>query len=162
MEVALALGIVAFCLVTLIGLLPVAMTSNRNAIQQTAVNNIAKAIVADLKSTPSTFGSTKATPGTSPLFKFIIPAVGQAATSGSSAPTVYFAAAGNAGLLDANATASSVYRATLFFTPPAAGVRAATIARILITWPAQADPDPNKLPTTYTGSYETIISLDRN
>ncbi len=48
-ELVLALGIVAFCLFAVFGLMPVGMQTNRNATSQTAATNIIAAIVADLR-----------------------------------------------------------------------------------------------------------------
>jgi hypothetical protein len=44
-------------------------------------------------------------------------------------------------------------------TPPG---RMADSARILVTWPAAADPGVSSMPTHFSGFYETFISLDRN
>src|SRR5207247_3937494 len=53
-EVTLALGIAAFCLITVFALVPVAVLTNRNATSQTAATNITAAVVADLRATPTT------------------------------------------------------------------------------------------------------------
>src|SRR5436189_3881910 len=47
-EVTLALGIAAFCLLTVFALLPVALKTQQASIQQTTANTIASQIVADL------------------------------------------------------------------------------------------------------------------
>jgi uncharacterized protein (TIGR02598 family) len=47
-EVTLALGIAAFCLITLFALIPVALKTQQASIQQTTANTIASQIVADL------------------------------------------------------------------------------------------------------------------
>src|SRR5207244_13193607 len=52
-EVVLALGVLAFCLIAVFGLMPVGMQTNRNATSQTAATNIIAAIVADLRTTPA-------------------------------------------------------------------------------------------------------------
>src|SRR2546423_1381650 len=51
-EVTLALGIAAFCLITVFGLIPVAALTNRNATSQTAATNIMAAVISDLRATP--------------------------------------------------------------------------------------------------------------
>jgi Tfp pilus assembly protein PilV len=51
-EVTLALGIAAFCLIAVFGLLPVAVLTNRNATSQTAATNIMAAVVSDLRAAP--------------------------------------------------------------------------------------------------------------
>jgi uncharacterized protein (TIGR02598 family) len=53
-EVTLALGIAAFCLIAVFGLMPVGMQTNRNAKSQTNATNIITAVIADLRSTPIT------------------------------------------------------------------------------------------------------------
>src|SRR5512132_81933 len=52
-EVTLALGIAAFCLIAVFGLMPVAVQTNRNASSQTAATNIMAAVVADLRAIPT-------------------------------------------------------------------------------------------------------------
>jgi prepilin-type N-terminal cleavage/methylation domain-containing protein len=171
-EVALALGVVAFCLVAIFGLLPVGINSNRNSIEQAAANNIARAIVSDLRATPVASGTAAIV--TSPVYGFEIPAAGQTGAV-PSPQTVFFAESANAtGLMgappavtpkpapDTLSTSVSQYRVSLGFTAPPTGTRNATVVRLLVTWPALADPAPAIWPTNYTGSYETIISLDRN
>src|SRR6476661_5375358 len=51
-EVTLALGIAAFCLIAVFGLVPVGVLTNRNATSQTRATNIMTAVVADLRATP--------------------------------------------------------------------------------------------------------------
>src|SRR5690349_21925159 len=68
-EVTLALGIAAFCLIAIVGLMPVGVQTNRNAASQTAATNLITTIVADLRTTPAsattspefaiTFGTVK-------------------------------------------------------------------------------------------------------
>ncbi|PYL54700.1 MAG: hypothetical protein DMF33_00490 [Verrucomicrobia bacterium] len=50
-ELTLALGIAAFCLITLFGLLPVGVQTNRNATSQTAATNILTDVIADIRAT---------------------------------------------------------------------------------------------------------------
>jgi len=52
-EVTLAMGIAAICLVALFGLMPVGVQTNRSATSQTAATNIVAAVVADLRATPT-------------------------------------------------------------------------------------------------------------
>jgi Tfp pilus assembly protein PilV len=53
-EVTLALGIAAFCLITVFGLMPIGVQTNRNATSQTAATSIVAAVIADLRATPKT------------------------------------------------------------------------------------------------------------
>jgi uncharacterized protein (TIGR02598 family) len=65
-EIALALGIAAFCLLTIFALLPIAVLANRNATSQTAATNIITAVVADMRATAGAtspqYGITFGTP----------------------------------------------------------------------------------------------------
>ena len=50
-EVTLALGIAAFCLIAVFGLVPVGVQTNRNATSQTAATNILSSVVSDIRAT---------------------------------------------------------------------------------------------------------------
>jgi uncharacterized protein (TIGR02598 family) len=66
-ELTLAIGIAAFCLITVFGLIPIGLQINRNATSQTAATNIIASVIADMRSTTSsispqygiTFGTAK-------------------------------------------------------------------------------------------------------
>src|ERR1700704_5304770 len=51
-EVTLALGIAAFCLIAVFGLVPVGVQTNRNATSQTAATNILSSVVSDIRASP--------------------------------------------------------------------------------------------------------------
>ena len=53
-ELTFAIGIAAFCLIAVFGLMPVGVQTNRNATSQTAATNIIAAVTADLRATPKT------------------------------------------------------------------------------------------------------------
>jgi hypothetical protein len=168
-EVTLSLGVAGFCLVTIFGLLPVGLASNQTAIQQTTAANISSAIISDLHTTQP-LGLNQ-----SPRYGLSIP--GDNGTSSSVNPalsgtmqTLFLAANGtaeaNPGGMGANA---AIYRATVFFTPPAApasapttGQRNATQVRVLVTWPAMADTSISSAPKNYSGSYDSETALDCN
>jgi len=156
-EVTLALGVAGFCLVTVFGLLPVGLTSNQASLEQTTAGNISSAIVSDLRSTQPVGA------GTSPRLGMPVPAAGTAATM----HTIYLASNGSATAVDTapmtSGSAISRYRATVQFFPPQPAVpRTATVVRVLITWPALADPNYQTLPANFSGSYEADTTLDRN
>ena len=48
-ELTLALGIAAFCLIAVLGLVPVGVQTNRNATSQTAATNILSSVVSDIR-----------------------------------------------------------------------------------------------------------------
>jgi uncharacterized protein (TIGR02598 family) len=173
-EVTLALGIAAFCLLTVFGLLPIGLNSTQNASEQTAVSGIATAISADFHGV-ALLSSTGASTS---QFQFQIPAPGQ---NQSSVPhTLYFSQDGSpAGTVDQNATdgiynSSPRYRATVTVTPDPTlqkvtqntEPRTATMLYkvwILVTWPALADPKPadnNGYPSNFAGSFETFTAVN--
>ena len=151
-EVALALGIAAFCLISIFALLPVGINSNQSSSEQTVAASLVRAIVTDLRATPTTSGAS---------LVYGIPSI--------SAPplthTLFLKQDGSiSGTVDtaANPALTPRYRAYLEFKAPATATDKSAIAvRILITWPALADRAVG-VPTQYAGSYETLTSLYRN
>jgi len=149
-EVAIALGVAAFCLVAVLGMLPVGLKTQQASVQQTTANEIMAAILNDLradvvlppgqasKETDSGFGlhghwAQVATPD-----------------------TLYFTNAGNqTGSVNGAAPADAVFRAKItYLFPPTATT---SVANVLITWPAQVDPTTG-LPV---GSVGTYIAVNR-
>lgn len=163
-EVVIAMAVVTFCLIALLGLLTVASLNNASSLDQTIATSVAAAIMSDLRATPVTAPGAAAT---SSRYQIKIPAAG-----GSSSTQVFFL--DNNGTLsgaigaNANATATPppLYRATLTFLPPTAATpnpRTVTFVRILITWPGLAEANAGvTLPTHYIGSFDTVVGLDRN
>ena len=159
-EVSLALGVAAFCLVALLGLVPVGISSNNASLAQTAAAGFASGIVADLQATPPNVNGAAAL---SPQFGISIPAPG----GGSSSGVLFLAEDGHntsvgGGSGNADPAQNPRYRVTLTFNPPATGSRTATQVHLLITWPALADPTASVAPKNYSGSFETVVYLDRN
>jgi uncharacterized protein (TIGR02598 family) len=163
-EVVLALGVAAFCLIAVMGLLSSGLGSNQSAIDQTEAASIARSIAGDLRATPATSGTAASI---SPQFGFSIPAPGQSVPQ--SYPNVLFFAEGllpvgssAASTAAVNATSDPLFRADVTLTSPNAGQRMATMARILVTWPALTNPNPSSPAQNYSGSYEVMTALDRN
>jgi len=152
-EVTLALGIAAFCLIAVFGLLPVAALTNRNATSQTAATNIMAAVIADLRATPRTNSTS---------LQFALPF--------GTNTTRYFdsqaqCSCDSAGLQKANPltrTCSSVwtpalqprYRMTITWS----GSSSLRYAGLKVTWPAAVDPTI----TTPSGATEMLAGFDRN
>jgi Tfp pilus assembly protein PilV len=163
-EVSLALGVAAFCLLSVLGLLPLGIESNQASIQQTAASGLATAILSDLRATGNT------TPAASPSGQFQIPIPAPGTTS-NLVSTIFLRDDGSVAqsslpaLVNSNADPGQKprYRATITFLPPAqTGQRTATRIRILITWPALADPLASSTPVNYSGCSEILSSLNRN
>src|SRR5437773_8183613 len=53
-EVVLALGVISFALVAIIGLLPIGLASGRGTIQETRANHLAEEVFSTLRSQPFT------------------------------------------------------------------------------------------------------------
>ncbi len=115
-EVTLALGIAAFCLIALLGLLPASVNSSNNATEETAAMNGVAGLVADLKTTPPTATG-------SPLY-------GIPLTSG----TLYF----NDAWQKVTTVAGARYRVTTIATP--AGSVTPARATLHVSWPAAVTP----------------------
>ena len=139
-EITLALGIAAFCLLTVFALVPIAVLANRNATSQTAATNIMASVIADMRaagtaSTSQQYGITFGTP-----------------------KTLYFDGTGQATpLLGPN----SRYRASVTWnTSNLTGSCSPTLpcADLKVTWPAAADPAT----TTPSGSAEMFAAFKRN
>lgn len=155
-EVALALSIAAFCLVTLLGLLTVGVHNYQQSGSRTALVNLSTAVIQDLQATPA--GSTVQT---SPRFLFQVPAPGSAVANPP--PQTVFVDANGSGQYPNTLSSSTIYRISVAFFPPATtGQTTATTARIFVTYPAQADPTAATWPVHYTSMFETMVSLNRN
>lgn len=148
-EVTIALSVAAFCLLAILGLLQTGITSQRATVEQTAATGIASLIFSDL-----TAGGTNE----SPRFAFSL-----TNTNAGVVQTVYFNDGGKpTGDVGTPPTAESRFRASVEIRPPAAGVVAVTPVRILVSWPAAADPVPSQWPARHSGAVETWTALDRN
>ncbi len=148
-EVTLALGIAAFCLIAIFGLMPVGVQTNRNATSQTAATNIIAAVIADLRATPLTTPPGSAT--SSPQYQIPIPEnpVGSVII----APPLFFAGDGT---FSTSIQAQSRYQLTIAFLPNGPNTHTATFADLKVTWPAAATA------ANASGSTEMFAAFDRN
>ena len=135
LEVVLALGVAAFSLIAVLGLLPVGVQTNRNASSQTAVSNIIATVVSDLRTTP-------AAAITSPEFAITFDA----------AKTLFFDASGQASPL---LSTDSRYRLNVTWNAAPTGLHYAVLKA---TWPAEVDPAT----ISPGGSVEIFAAFDRN
>ena len=138
-EVTLALGVAAFCLLAVFGLMPVGVQTNRNATSQTAAANIMAAVVADLRATPKANTTSS---------QFGI-------TFGANT-TLYFDGSGQFATL---AGADSRYQLNVIWNVAnltGACSTALPCADLKVTWPAAATP------ANASGTAETFAAFDRN
>jgi len=131
-EVTLALGVAAFCLIAVFGLMPVGVQTNRNATSQTAATNIIAAVVADLRATPTANATSS---------QFGI-------TFGTDA-TLYFDSAGQ---FSTSPTADARYQLNVTWN----GSAVLRYADLKVTWPAAPTP------ANATGSTEMFAAFNRN
>jgi uncharacterized protein (TIGR02598 family) len=133
-ELTLALGIAAFCLIAVFGLMPVGVQTNRNATSQTAATSIMAAVIADLRATPKTRATSSQFAINFVTDKILyFDSVGQFTTS-----------------LDSN----SRYQLNISWTSTTpTGPR---YADVKVTWPAAATS------ANASGSVEMFAAFDRN
>ena len=137
-ELTFTFGIAAFCLIAVMGLLPIGVQTSRNATSQTAATNIIASVIADMRATTSS---------TSPQYGITF---GTDCCLGCAQPPLYFDSAGQ---FTTSLTANSRYCASVRFPSSPAGL---SYADINITWPAAATP------ANASGSVETFAAFDRN
>ena len=147
-EVTLALGIAAFCLITVFALLPVTLKTQQASIQQTTGNTILSQIVADLSA------ALRLPPGQqSKQFNLN----GHWAAQGTP-DVLYFAKDGTFIPGSTNSTTvppTAVFRAVVtYLSPP---TETTSLADINVTWPAQVDP-ASGVPA---GKVETFAAINR-
>lgn len=133
-EVSLALGIAAFALIAIFGLLPVGLDSTQDSIQQSVATNLATAIVADLRQAPAGANASSPRYGVD---------VGQAST------TLYLDDGG-----EPVPQSQARFKVTVKLASPAPNSRRATSGNVSIAWPAGA-ADP-------ASSVSVFVALDRN
>ena len=141
-EVTLALGIAAFCLIAVFGLVPVAALTNRNAASQTRATNIMASVIADLRATPNanptstqfviTFGTCK---------RLYFNSEGQVVSSGACDPST-------------TAPATSRYQVNVTWSD--SGWSQLRYADVKVTWPAAAAA------ANASGSTEMFAAFDRD
>ena len=151
-EVTLALGVMAFCLVPLSGLLPLGMQSNKASIAQTTANGILSAVITDLRAAPS--ANAPLLSATSQQFQIVIPGNSEtnALAGGTGSPPRYFTGDGQC---SSSMTSQAHYLLSITFLPNS-GARTATFVKLQVSWPAAATL------ANAAGSVQTLVALDRN
>jgi Tfp pilus assembly protein PilV len=147
-EVTLALGIAAFCLIAVLGLIPVGVQTNRNATSQTGASSIIRAVVADLRAMPKAAGTWTGTSS-----EFCIPL--------GTSTTLFFDSAGRCCNSVAGTTSpcgvpwvppiQPCYQVNITFPSPGN----LTYADLKVTWPAAATVG------NASGSIEMFAAFDR-
>lgn len=143
-EVVLALGIAAFCLVAMLGLLPTGLKSAKNTTDQTAAASLLDNVALDLRSTPAGSNST-------PLYAITLPAVGSLGTP----TTTNFFFNEDGGYSSTIVGISTRYGVLLTMSNSTSN---STTALIRIYWPPSI---PITMLTNALGIVESVITIRR-
>lgn len=150
-EVTLALGVAAFCLVAVLGLLPTSLKTQQGGIQQTTANQIISTIFSDLRA------DIRLPPGLESKVCGDDP--GPCAWGDLhghwhdvAVPfTLYFTNEGKqTGALNGDPPPDGVFKATITYRFPPS--ETTTFADIIVTWPARGVP---------TGSVTSVMAVNR-
>jgi uncharacterized protein (TIGR02598 family) len=139
-EVTLALGVTAFCLIALFGLLPLGFQINQSSISKTAAASVLSSVIADLRATPKTSLTSR-----------------QYDIAFGSAKLLYFDGEGRA-VTPTDPNATPRYRVMITFPASPAGAFAPAFVSLKVTWPALVDPAT----TAPAGFVETFAAFDRH
>ena len=146
-EVAIALGVAGFCLVSIFGLLTVGLSSSQAATEQTVAQDILSTVVSELR-------ATGAQTATSQHLDLAIP---PNPVRDSQTSNLYFT---SAGAFSFATDPRARYLVTITFLPTdassGAGEKTATFASIKVSWPAAAGE------AHAAGSVTVFEALDRN
>ncbi len=184
-EIALALGVVVFCMVTIMGLLAVSVTTTHSSSSQTTAANTLNAIAADLESTPNNVTSTTNPQyykgilgGTSPVYQIALPVESSPApatpsiganpptppATATTGPTTLYIGddgswAATIAALQAKTGVTPLYQLNIWTTTPGQTttkpVQQETFMRLLLTWPPEANY------AVAQGSLEQVVALNR-
>ena len=176
-ELTLALGVAAFCLIGVFGLMPAGVQTNRNATSQTGAASIMAAVVADLRATSKPYDNSKTYLTGNQVVSGSNCYVAIQTTTGHPPPNPTYWTAGlacprfgitfpttfpttstlyfdNAGQFSTSLVPDSRYRLDVtFLTWSSVNLYGADLK---VTWPASADPS---MPS---GSAEMFAAFDRN
>ena len=144
-EMVVALGVAAFCLIAVFGLMPVGVQTNQRSTSQTAATGILSSVIADMRATPLASATTT-------QYQITIGTL----TTPPVPKTLYFNGEGQ--FVSNSPAADSRYRLDVTFPANPVGANAATFAYLRVTWPAAADPATS----TAGGSNEMFAAMSRN
>jgi len=155
-EVTLALGVAAICLLVLLGLLPTGLKTQQSGIQQTTANQIISQISSFLRSDvrlPSGQTSKACPDPPDPNDPCDWSNLNGHWRDVATPDTMYFT---NEGKPITSAPANAVFRAKItYMSPP---TQTTSLASIRVTWPAAPDPDNGGVPA---GSVTTVLAVNR-
>ena len=158
-EVALALGVAALCLLVLSGLLPIGLKTQKSSIQQTTANQIVSSISAVLRADarlPPGQANKVCPPGTpDPNVPCNYGALHGHWAEAGHIETLYFTDGGYQTGRANTSSAEAVFRASITYRAPPSETTG--LATIRVTWPASLDPNSAAL----AGSVTTELAVNR-
>jgi type II secretory pathway pseudopilin PulG len=159
-EVTLALGVAAFCLIAVLGLLPTSLKTQQASIQQTTANQIISQICSVLRA------DVRLPPGQANKVCPDPPDPNEPCNwselhghwrNVAVPDTLYFTnEARQTGSINGDAPADAVFRATITYRFPPS--ETTSLADIRVTWPARVNPDSGGVPA---GSVTSLIAVNR-
>jgi type II secretory pathway pseudopilin PulG len=156
-EITLALGVAAFCLLAVFGLVPVALKTQQASVQQTTANKIISEVADELRA------AIRLPPGLAAQLDDSDPQQGKIKTlhghwaTVGTPDTLYFTNEGNqtGSVSPGTPPSDAVFRATLTYILPPTDTT--SLANIKVSWPAQVDPATG----APAGSVETFLAINR-
>ena len=159
-EVALALGVAAFALLAIMGMLPTTLKTQQASIQQTTANTIISQIFSDLRA------DVRLPPGQASKACPDPPDPNQPCQwdqlhghwrNVATPDTLYFTnEAKQTGTINGSLPADAVFRSKITYRFPP--TETTSLADITVSWPAKVDPDQGGTPT---GSATSLIAVNR-
>ena len=154
-EVTLALGVAALCLITLLGLLPAGVKTQQTSIQQTTANQIISQVFsflrADVRLPPGQLNKVCGDNNNCDWSR-----LHDHWRNRGLPDTLYFTNDAKQVGLNGTPPANAVFRATIAYrTPP---TETTALATVRVSWPAPVDPDNGGVPA---GSVMATIAVNR-
>ena len=159
-EVALALGVAAFALLAIMGMLPTTLKTQQASIQQTTANQIISQIFSDLRADvrlPPGQASKACPDPPDPNQPYQWDQLHGHWRNVATPDTLYFTnEAKQTGTINGSPPADAVFRAKITYRFPP--TETTSLADITVSWPAKVDPDQGGTPT---GSATSLIAVNR-
>ena len=161
-EVTLALGVAAICLIAMLGLMPTSLKTQQTSIQQTTANQIISQIYAvlraDVRLPPGQANKVCPDPPDPNVPCNWSALHGHWLTVNQPPDTMYFTNEGKqTGNVNVGPPADAVFRAKITYVPiPPTG--STSVANVVVSWPAPVDPGNGGVPL---GSVTTTIAVNR-
>ncbi len=152
-EITLALGVAAFCLIAVLGLMAVGLKTQQASVQQTKANAIISQLADDLRA------DVRLPPGQASKAQGQWSNLHGHWANQATPDTLYFTNEGKqtGSVSQSPPPIDAVFRAKItYYAPPTPGYTTA-LADVKVTWPAQVDP-ATRVPA---GSVETFIAVNR-